>query len=1015
MALPEKLESAEKLNRSELPEKQRIYALAKQLGVASKDLLQVVLNLGISGKVASSTLTLAEQNQVLDALSGTAEAVEADATAVEEPAEEPAEEESADKTEPEALVEVLPEITPPPSTEPPVTAPVFSAPVFAAPTFSNADGAAAMTPAPANDSDEDSDDDSESGSASDSSKRRRRGSRGRGRGRGAQNANNEREANAADNTSDDKPTVDEPEEIPEIDEPMAIKGSTRLEAQRRRRVKRKAMQDRPAILSEAEFLARRESVSRRMVVRDRKRRSELGRSNGEIITQIGVLEDDLLVEHFVATSDQASQVGNIYLGRVQNVLPSMEAAFIDIGTGRNGVLYAGELDWRAFGKAGRSRKIEKALKSGDQVLVQVTKDPLGHKGARLSTQISIAGRFLVYVPNGRSAGISRKLPAPERKRLKDILRAVVPEDTGIIIRTAAEGVEKQKIERDVQRLAGIWEHVQERTEQEMASKGAKPVMLYEEPDTLIKVVRDLFTEDFDELIVEGERSWNTVQDYVHTVAPDLEERLVQYEASEHDDADVFEHYRIEEQIAKALARKVWLPSGGTLVIDRTEAMTVIDVNTGKFTGAGGNLEETVTLNNLEAAEEIVRQMRLRDLGGMIVVDFIDMVLPENQELVLRRLREFLGRDRTKHQVSEVTSLGLVQMTRKKLGTGLLETFSTPCTACGGRGLILHEDPVQESETDERPSRQNRPRRGRDEEGQREGGRRRRERQRPARDPQQHPAALAMSQHDEDADQAEAKAELKAEPKPEPKPDTKQDAQESQQGSGRRRGRRVTRKNAAEQAAESSVEQIAAEALAVAESEDPDEPSGRDYVPEADFVVDLREETEQRTVRRSRSRSRRRGSAQSLVNDKKQEPAKEEAEPESAKAEEAKADEAKAEPTQGRRRRRVRVSRSFEEAPKQELPKAESKSVDSAETTESYEEQLAEFEKSPRRKRRTRGRSASDFPPAQPEVDSSDAKAEKPAKVTKPTKRAAEAEPAEAASEVRVQRRGRGGRRVVRRG
>ncbi|HKM25199.1 MAG TPA: Rne/Rng family ribonuclease, partial [Corynebacterium sp.] len=387
------------------------------------------------------------------------------------------------------------------------------------------------------------------------------------------------------------------------------------------------------------------------------------------------------------------------------VLPSMEAAFIDIGKGRNGVLYAGEVDWKSAGLGGRSRRIEQALKSGDQVLVQVSKDPVGHKGARLTTQISLAGRFLVYVPGGRSAGISRKLPAPERKRLKEILGKVVPGQGGAIIRTAAEGVSEEAIAADVDRLHRLWEDIQERADKEINSRGSKPVTMYEEPDMLVKVIRDLFNEDFTSLIVEGDRAWNTVHAYVKSVAPDLLDRVQKYQRSSHDGADSFARYRIDEQLQKALHRKVWLPSGGSLVIDRTEAMTVVDVNTGKFTGSGGNLEETVTRNNLEAAEEIVRQMRLRDLGGMIVVDFIDMVLPENQELVLRRLKEALGRDRTRHQVSEVTSLGLVQMTRKRLGTGLLETFSTECEACGGRGLILHEDPVETPvEVEERPRR-----------------------------------------------------------------------------------------------------------------------------------------------------------------------------------------------------------------------------------------------------------------------------------------------------------------------
>ncbi|MGV0353120.1 translation initiation factor IF-2 N-terminal domain-containing protein [Corynebacterium confusum] len=495
-----------------------------------------------------------------------------------------------------------------------------------------------------------------------------------------------RQAEPDDADGDD----DEPERI---EAPRGIKGSTRIEAQKRRRAEmREKGRGRKHIVSQAEFLARRESVERTMVVRERQRVDHAGS-----VTQVGVVEDDLLVEHFVTSDSQASLIGNIYLGRVQNVLPSMEAAFVDFGEGRNGVLYAGELNWRALGLKGRSRKIEQALKSGDQILVQVSKDPVGHKGARLTTQISLAGRFLVYVPNGRSAGISRKLPAPERKRLKEILRRVVPGEGGTIIRTAAENVSEKAIATDVGRLHGVWEDIQERAEKEKKSKGAKPVTLYEEPDMLVKVVRDLFNGDFKHLVVDGKKAFNTVNAYIQSVAPDLADRVERFDRKKHGGQDAFEVYRIDEQLQKALARKVWLPSGGTLVVDRTEAMTVIDVNTGKFTGSGGDLEETVTRNNLEAAEEIVRQMRLRDLGGMIVVDFIDMVLPENQELVLRRLKEALGRDRTRHQVSEVTSLGLVQMTRKRLGAGLLETFSTECEHCQGRGIIIHDDPVEHTD------------------------------------------------------------------------------------------------------------------------------------------------------------------------------------------------------------------------------------------------------------------------------------------------------------------------------
>ncbi|MFG1640963.1 translation initiation factor IF-2 N-terminal domain-containing protein [Amycolatopsis sp. NPDC049252] len=529
---------------------------------------------------------------------------------------------------------------------------------------------------PEDDSDNDSDNDGEGGSKRRRRRRRRKGSDG---------------DDSGDSGTDDPPNTvthvrqakaEQAEraerERPARDEVRSVRGSTRLEAKRqRRRDGREAGRRRAPILSEAEFLARRESVDRTMVV------LEKGDS-----TQIAVLEDGVLVEHFVTQSGSGSIVGNVYLGRVQNVLPSMEAAFIDIGRGRNAVLYAGEVDWDAAGLEGKARKIEQALSTGDSVLVQVTKDPVGHKGARLTTQISLPGRFLVYVPAGGATGISRKLPENERRRLKDILKRIVPEDAGVIIRTASEGIGEEELGRDVDRLKAQWDVIKEKADAGSGRKGGAPTMLYEEPDLLVKVVRDLFTEDFAKLEIQGNRSWETINDYVRHVAPELAERVKRYTGT----GDAFADHRIDEQITKALDRKVWLPSGGYLVIDRTEAMTVIDVNTGKFTGSGGNLEETVTRNNLESAEEIVRQLRLRDIGGIIVIDFIDMVLESNRELVLRRLTECLGRDRTRHQVAEVTSLGLVQMTRKKIGTGLLEAFSTPCEHCKGRGVIVSTEP-----------------------------------------------------------------------------------------------------------------------------------------------------------------------------------------------------------------------------------------------------------------------------------------------------------------------------------
>ncbi|MCP1386894.1 translation initiation factor IF-2 N-terminal domain-containing protein [Corynebacterium sp. TA-R-1] len=738
----------------------RVFQLAKELDVPSKDLVVALSELGIV-KVAQSSLTLAESNQLLDALAETPAETEpeaedaadekirarvrkdvaneitqierkvdaelsdrADEGEDEADGEDDEDDEDTDAlSDPEDLLTFIePEVTPAPA-EDAEDAPAY-APIFKAPSRST----------------------------------RRRASR----------------PSAAAEVEQDEPaeTPEKPKRAPRvevIEEPRAIKGSSRLEAQRRRRSeKREEDKKRSRIVSQAEFLARRESVTRTMVVRERDRHDGAGR-----ITQVGVLEDGLLVEHFVTSDSQASMIGNIYLGRVQNVLPSMEAAFIDIGQGRNGVLYAGEVDWKAAGLGGRSRRIEHALKSGDQVVVQVTKDPVGHKGARLTTQISLAGRFLVYVPGGRSAGISRKLPAPERKRLKEILNNVVPGKGGAIIRTAAEGVSEEAIGADVNRLHSQWEAIQERAEKEKKSKHAKPVTLYEEPNLLVKVVRDLFNEDFSSLVVDGDKPWNTVHAYVSSVAPDLEDRLVRFNRGEHDGKDAFEVYRVDEQIQKALSRSVWLPSGGSLIIDRTEAMTVIDVNTGKFTGSGGSLEETVTSNNLEAAEEIVRQIRLRDIGGIIIIDFIDMILPENQDLVLRRLKEALGRDRTKHQVSEVTSLGLVQMTRKRLGTGLLEIFSEPCETCAGRGIIVTEDPVDHEEYAAAAQ---------------ERSRKSRERNRPVGE---HPAARAMRTHanDDELDEIAASIIVAAEEDVETEAEAPAEEREEKRSASRRRGRR----------------------------------------------------------------------------------------------------------------------------------------------------------------------------------------------------------------------------------
>ena len=443
-----------------------------------------------------------------------------------------------------------------------------------------------------------------------------------------------------------------------------------------RRERRDFTRRRGTVITESEFLARRESVERSMLVRQIADR-----------TQIAIIEDDVMVEHYVNRNSNISYVGNVYLGKVQNVLPSMEAAFVDIGKGRNAVLYAGEVNWDAHGLSDTApRKIEHVLKSGQSVLVQVTKDPIGQKGARLTSQISLPGRYLVYVPGGGMSGISKRLPDNERNRLKSILKNLIPDQAGVIIRTAAEGAPEAELERDVIRLKAQWEDIEKKANN---SSTSAPSLLYGEPDLTVRVIRDIFNEDFNKMLVQGDQAWDDIQNYIGHIAPELASKIEKWSSNR----DLFAENRVEEQLAKAFDRKVYLPSGGSLVIDRTEAMIVIDVNTGKFIGKGGNLEETVTKNNLEAAEEIARQLRLRDMGGIIVIDFIDMTLESNRELVLRRLVECLGRDRTKHQVAEVTSLGLVQMTRKRVGQGLIEAFSTTCESCGGRGIHIHSDPV----------------------------------------------------------------------------------------------------------------------------------------------------------------------------------------------------------------------------------------------------------------------------------------------------------------------------------
>ena len=472
-----------------------------------------------------------------------------------------------------------------------------------------------------------------------------------------------------------------------IDEITDVEGSTRLEAKKQRRRDNRRERSRQSQLMEQDFLARRENVDRLMVVREKEQH-----------TQISVVEDNVLVEHYVSDIQEVQTVGNIYLGRVQNVLPSMEAAFVDIGQARNGVLYAGEVNWDAARLEGQPRRIELAFKSGDPVLVQVTKDPIGHKGARLTSQVTLAGRFLVLVPSGGMTGVSRKLSERERSRLKNIVSKIAPKDMGVIIRTAAEGASEDAIVKDLESLVRQWERINAKREEFW--HGKRPKLLQGEPDVAIRVVRDIFNDDFSKLIVEGDKVYGRIEEYLDTMAPDLKDKLERWDPAEHEGKDVFDKWSIDSQLRKGMERQVYLPSGGSIVIDRTEAMTTIDVNTGRFIGRGKSLEETVTRCNLEASEEIARQLRLRDIGGMVMIDYVDMVMPANRDLVLRRLVECLARDRTKHQVAEVTSLGLVQMTRKRIGQGLVEAFSEECPTCKGRGFILHDQPTVSADYDD---------------------------------------------------------------------------------------------------------------------------------------------------------------------------------------------------------------------------------------------------------------------------------------------------------------------------
>lgn len=982
---PEIAAQAAKIDRESVGEKVRVHTVAKQLGIRATDFLAILADHGIEGKKTASSLTQAQVFSVLDALSANSEPsqedkkpAEAEASEVsaaeDSAAEEPKKEakKPAKKTAKKATKKTAKKTAKKSAKKQTKTAAKKSAePAEEKPAEENE-----QVRQPAEEVAEKSEKKSAKRTAKRSTKKaakpavkeaaqelqeekaqeensvpkpvRRRRVRRVVRRVGSARRAEERASQEKGERNNDR--GDAPEETPAknvapedlhpaeratedlVDEPVKMKGSTRLESQRRWRAKNRDKNYKA--ITRAEFLARRESVERTMIVRDSERTDHKG-----MMTQVGVVEDGQLVEHFVADATHQSLIGNVYLGRVQNVLGSMEAAFVDIGTGRNAVLYAGEMDWRSPHLHSKNRKIDQALRPGDQILVQVLKDPIGHKGARLTNRISFAGRYLVYFPAGTTAGISRKLPAGERKRLKDILGEVITGDGGAIIRTAAENATEEQITEDVQRLEKRWQEIQKLENKERNSKGSKPVTLYEEPNMLIQVVRDVFNADFTELIIDGDKSWQAVRDYLGRTSPELMDRVNKWNRGKHDGQDAFAPLDLDQQLEKAMARKVWLPSGGYLIIDHTEAMTVIDVNTGSFVGSGGNLEATVTENNLEAAEEIVRQLRLRDIGGMIVVDFIDMLLQQNQDLVLRRLSEFLGRDRTRHKLGEVTSLGLVQLTRKRLGTGLLETFSTPCEACDGRGFIMHPDPVEQKDPEprrdhgHRKERQQAKNQGRNQ----NQSKSRNQGKDPERSQREDKRAHREDKHVQREDKQPQQQSQQSEPQQgEPQNDKAQN-DKPQQGT-RRRVRRVVRRGNphAAQAAEreqqrgrnakasnSDIDSIVASARKRSAQEDPDEPSAANNAERPEYSG---EGAGANKTTNNRSRRRRR-----VV---------------------------RSAHTGARTDRSARTERAARSARSSSGRDATS----SAANRSSYEEAKREFEESPRRKRQTRGNSKSDFAP-----------------------------------------------------
>jgi ribonuclease E len=410
------------------------------------------------------------------------------------------------------------------------------------------------------------------------------------------------------------------------------------------------------------------------------------------LTQVALLEGRSLTEHYVSRpADDATQIhGNIYLGKVQNVLPGMEAAFVDIATPKNAVLYRGDVqfDKEDVVEQGPEPRIEQVLKRGQLILCQVTKNPIGEKGARLTQEVSLPGRFVVLIPDSKTYGISKRLPESERRRLRNVLDRIKPEEHGLIVRTAAENATEHELATDMKQLVERWDRIKQQ-----ATKANSPTLLYREPSLAVRVIREEFSSDYRGIVIDDRELYEEVRDYIGAFNPEFVDR-VEYWDEKREGLPLFEQHRVVEQLRKALDPKVWLPSGGSLVIEHTEALTVVDVNTGKNVGKT-NLEETVLGNNLEAAEEIARQLRLRDIGGIIVIDFIDMEVKENRRKVVEAFRKALARDKTRTQVFDISELGLVQMTRKRIGEGLLTAFADTCQACHGRGVIVDTDLLED--------------------------------------------------------------------------------------------------------------------------------------------------------------------------------------------------------------------------------------------------------------------------------------------------------------------------------